>query len=126
MVRLAVPAKGAASLSGTGRGPAADIGINVPLFARALERHGPDKSKDGAPIEWPVELSKAPLDSSVAIRVAPVEAVLVVEVNKPRQRIGRLSGPLQHVFAPEHPGDVMHHTSDDELTLGGIPEFIVR
>src|SRR5690606_20876115 len=67
-----------------------------------------------------------PEDAAHGVGVAAVEGVAIVEFDEDGQRVAGRGGPLEDLFAPQHPQIVVHLPFADELPLGRVPYVVVR
>src|SRR6185436_4145509 len=104
-----------------------DVPLAVEFPPRTRPRHVPDLSEDGPLEPWAVKLAgNRPRDSSVTIRIAPIEFVIIVESHRNLERLSGRTGPLEYLLPPIHPHVVVHPPLFDHLNLGGVPQCIVR
>ena len=66
-----------------------------------------------------------PADSGVAVGVAAILLVLVVQINKRAVCLGGVGRPFENLFAPVHPHVVVHPAREHHLALGGVPVGVV-
>jgi hypothetical protein len=67
-----------------------------------------------------------PRDSRVAVRVAAVEFIFVIQVNRRLEGPRRSLAPFQNFFGPVHAHIVVHKAGLHHLQLRGIPQRIMR
>jgi hypothetical protein len=100
------------------------VRLDVELRPGRLERHVADGAVDRPTVEGPIEAPEAPEDPAVAVRVATVERVLVVEVlQHPHRALGVL-GPRDDALAPEHPQVVVHPAVAEIGALARVPQLV--
>ena len=92
-----------------------------PLRGR-FPSHGPYQPED-----WPVKprpvvfTDDGPGDACVAIGIAPVQLIFVVEQNRPFEGARRVGTPFENFLGPIHPHIVVHPSGIDHLPLRRIP-----
>ena len=103
-----------------------DVALRIEFFARAFTGHVADQSEDGSVKPRAVMLADhGPGDAGVAVGVAPVQLVAVVERDGPLVAEGDRGRPLQNLLGPVHAHVVVHPPGLDHLALGCVPQLVV-
>jgi len=106
---------------------ASDVVGDAKLLLCAVVRHVSNLAENFA--FFPtliVHAHDGPHASDVAARIATIQRVRVVQINCKLQRLlGRL-GPLENLLRPIHSTKAVHLTSITQLSLGGVPQIVVR
>jgi len=66
-----------------------------------------------------------PRNALIAVRIAAIEFVAVVESNSPLKSTGGIRSPLEDHLGPVHPHVIVHPALRHHLALGGVPEVVV-
>ena len=125
-LKRARAARGAEERAGLRSRVARHVVLHADLPGRVVARHVAHLPED-LPLRTPgpVVAAQDPHDPAPGVRVAPVQAVLVVELHHdPVGLLGAL-GPVEDLLAPEHPQVVVDDALAAELVLGGVPERVV-
>jgi hypothetical protein len=108
------------------REPPLHIALDVELPFGPAVAHVPDLSEDRAlEPRAVVHPADRPGDPGVAVRVAPVQFIAVVQVDRLRQRLFRRLAPLQQLLGPVHPQVTVHLPACQHLFLGRVPQLVV-
>src|SRR5580698_7865217 len=103
----------------------ADIGVCVELFCEGRTAHGTDETEDGSIEPGAVVFADdGPGNAGIAVGIAAVEFVAVVEGDCPFERPRRIRRPFENLFGPIHAEIVVHPAGDDHLALGSVPEIV--
>lgn len=73
-----------------------------------------------------VDAGDAPHAADVAVGVAAVELVLVVEVQRRRERLFRARAPLEDLLCPVHAHEAVHLAEVHHFALRRVPYVLVR
>lgn len=73
-----------------------------------------------------VNAGDGPHAAHIAVGIASVELVLVVEVQTHLQRLFRRPRPLEDLLGPIHAQKSMHFAGLHHLQLGRVPQVVVR
>ncbi len=66
-----------------------------------------------------------PGDARIAVRIAPIQFIFVVQHHRPFEGARRVGRPLQNFLRPVHPHIVVHPAGVDHLPLRRIPQLVV-
>ena len=103
-----------------------DIALAVKFLAGAGARHVADVAEDGTFEPGAIELANdRPCDARVAIRVAAIEEVFVVEADGNLVSLRRGRRPLENFLCPVHAQVVVHPAEVEHLRLSGVPKLVV-
>src|SRR5271157_6586423 len=99
-----------------------DVRLGIELLARALVAHEPHGAEDRPLGPWAVVLAAyRPGNSGVAVGVAAVHLIAIVQIDcDPKCRLG-VDRPLQDLLGPVHPKIIMHTAGNDHLHLCRVP-----
>ena len=106
--------------------PQVRVDSRVELAAHARLGHSSHGAGDGRVRELSIVQPPAPSDAGVARRIAAVQRVLVVEVNRDAPPLGRVRGPLHDLLRPVHANVVVLLPADRQLALRGVPEDTIE
>jgi hypothetical protein len=67
-----------------------------------------------------------PYNTSVSVRIATVNFILVVQVYCIVKSYRGILDPFQYIFGPVHPQVFVHAIAFNNLTLTGIPQLVMR
>mmetsp|Transcript_14257 Transcript_14257/g.39074 ORF Transcript_14257/g.39074 Transcript_14257/m.39074 type:complete len:277 (-) Transcript_14257:507-1337(-) len=102
-----------------------DVARHVELAVHPPLAHVAHHAEDGRLLPRPVVVAEDPGHARVAVGVAAIKAVLVVEVKKPLEPLLRRWRPLEHLLPPVHAHVVCHLASHDNLLLGRVPHLVL-
>lgn len=105
--------------------PFGEVGDEAGFFTQAGGIHGADFAIDGAFLKGMVVFAKAPGDSGIAVGVASVEGVFVVEVKGSLEAFLGAFRPFEEFFTPIHAHVIVHFACFHHFQLGCIPVGIV-
>lgn len=92
----------------------------------ALRTAGAGGKRGGAVAHVVVDARDAPHAADVAVRVAAVELVLVVEVDRRVEGLLRGGAPLEDLLRPVHAHEAVHLAEVHHLALRRVPDVLVR
>src|ERR1017187_6968809 len=102
-----------------------DIRPRIDLLRNRRATHWPHQAED-RPVE-PRAIMLAhngPCNSRIAIRVAAVEFIAVIQHYRPLKGPGRVRRPFQNLLRPIHAHVVVHPTGVSHLPLGRVPQLV--
>ena len=87
---------------------------------------GRTRPKTGSIEPWAVELAHdGPCDPRVAIGIAAVELISVIQYHGPIEGSRGIGRPFEDFLGPVHPHIVVHPAGRNHFALGGVPEIVV-
>mmetsp|Transcript_11833 Transcript_11833/g.37852 ORF Transcript_11833/g.37852 Transcript_11833/m.37852 type:complete len:229 (+) Transcript_11833:25-711(+) len=105
---------------------ATDIVRHVEFSLAAGQVHVSDLAEHGALCPALVmHASDRPRTANVAVRVSPIELILVIQVDCDAQRLAWRRGPLQDLLGPVHAQKSVHLARVNHLQLRRVPQLVV-
>src|SRR6202034_2139721 len=93
-----------------------DVPLRVELPSRACARHVTNLAEHRPFAPRPVELAHhRPGNPRVSVRIAPVELIFVIQINRPLDGGLPIRSPLQNLFRPVHAHYVVHPSMPNHL-----------